>query len=114
MSFLEAIPFIGKLFSDTTDIIKEVVVDKDKQNEIIGNLDRVRQAINKEIYIKELETKTVTWVDALHKMGRQILNMVTIIGVFIILILDIDISAPAAAIIGGPNMVYQYVKKIGK
>jgi hypothetical protein len=114
MSILDAIPILGKLFSDTTDIIKEAVVDKDKQNEIIGNLEAARQAIDKEIYVRELETKTVTWVDALHKMGRQLLNLITIVGVFILLLCDVDISGPEAAIIGGPNMVYQYVKKAGK
>ena len=113
-SFLEALPIIGKLFSDTTDIIKEAVVDKDKQNEIIGNLEQVKTAIDKEIYIKELETKTITWVDALHKMGRQIINIVTIVGTFILMACGIEISPTEAAIITGGNVAYQVIKGKGK
>lgn len=55
-------------FKDVTDIISEAVEDKDKANEINQKLMLAAEAT----YIKELGTKTVPWVDALHKMGRQI------------------------------------------
>lgn len=114
MSFLEAIPIVGKLFSDTTDIIKEVVVDKDKQNEILGNLEQAKQAIDKEVYIKELEIKTITWVDALHKMGRQIINLITILVTAGLLLLDVDISAQEVLLLGGGNVAYQVIKGKGR
>jgi hypothetical protein len=74
MGWLEAIPIIGDLFKGTTDIIKEAVTDKDKQNEIIGNLEELKRQFEQALYLKELDTKTVPWVDALHKMGRQCEN----------------------------------------
>lgn len=114
MSFLEAIPIVGKLFSDTTDIIKEVVVDKDKQNEILGNLEQAKQAVDREIHIKELETKTIPWVDALHKMGRQIINILTIVVSAVLLLMDVDISPSEVMLLGGGNVVYQVIKGKGK
>ena len=114
MSFLDALPIVGKLFKDTTDIIKEAVVDKDKQNAIIENLDMIRMEMEKEIYFKELETKTTPKIDALHKMGRQILNYISIIGVYALLFLDKEITPTAAAIITGGNVAYQLIKGKGK
>ena len=57
---------LGKIFSDTGDIVKEVVVDKDKQNAILEKLETAKQVIVKEIYLKELDTKTVPWVCLLY------------------------------------------------
>ncbi len=114
MSFLEALPIIGKLFQNTTDIIKEVVVDKDKQNEILGNLEQAKQAIDQEIYIKELETKTIAWVDALHKLGRQILNLITILSIVGLKLCDIELSPSEVLAIGGGNVAYQVIKGKGK
>lgn len=114
MSWLEGIPIIGKLFEDTTDIIKEAVVDKDKQNAIIENLDTIKMTIEKEIYIKELETKTVPWIDAVHKMGRQILNILSIIVVAILALKNIEITPTMALVLSGGNVAYQLIKGKGK
>ncbi len=114
MSFLDAIPIIGKLFSDTTDIIKEVVIDKDKQLEIIGNLQKAKDAIDKEVYLKELETKTITWVDAIHKMSRTMLSFACIIVVGVLMILGHEITPTVALILGGPTAAYTIVKGKGK
>lgn len=114
MGFLESLPIIGKLFSDTTDIIKEVVVDKDAQNKIIENLDVIKMTVEKEVYMKELETKTIPWIDGLHKMGRQILNLITIIATVTILLLGKEITPTVALILGGGNVAYQIVKGQGK
>ena len=113
MSWLNAIPVIGKLFSDTTDIIKEVVIDKDKQNEVIGNLQQLRQKTDEIIYLAELATKTIPWIDALHKMGRQILAAMSIIATVTLLLLDIPITPTIALIIGGPTTAYTLIKKQG-
>jgi hypothetical protein len=58
------------LFDKTTDLISEAIEDKDKLNTIKGKLGELKE----QVYMKELDTKTVPWVDALHKMGRQIGN----------------------------------------
>ncbi len=60
------------LFDKTVDLASEAIEDPDKLNEIRGNLETLRQ----ERYTLELQTKTVPWVDALHKMGRQITGYV--------------------------------------
>jgi len=114
MGWLESIPIIGKLFSDTTDIIKEVVVDKDKQNAILENLEAIKLAMDKEIYIKELEVKTIPWVDALHKMGRQILNLLVVIATVVLMLCSKTITPEVALLLGGGNVAYQLIKKAGK
>jgi hypothetical protein len=55
-------------FKDVTNLISEAVEDVDKANVINSKL---MQAAEK-TYSQELNTKTIPWVDALHKMGRQI------------------------------------------
>lgn len=114
MGFLSALPIVGKIFTETTDIIKKSIVDKDAQNKIIENLDMIRMTMEKELYIKELETATIPWLDGLHKMGRQILNLVTIIVTAAILLLGKEITPTVALILGGGNVAYQIVKGKGK
>ncbi len=106
MSWISAIPVVGDLIKGASDIIKEVVVDKDKQNEIIGNLKKIEQTV----YMSELQTKTIPWVDALHKMGRQILNFLNIIAVVTLIALDVTIDQNIALLLGGPNIAYQLIK----
>jgi len=110
VGILSSIPIVGKLIDGTRDIVSQVVVDKDKRNEIFGNLERLRQ----EVYLAELGTKTVPWVDALHKMGRQILNIATIGAVVTLLLLGIEITPTIALILGGGNVSYQLIKGSGK
>jgi len=64
MSFLD---FINP-FNKVADLVSEAVEDKDKANAINSELMQAAEAT----YNNELATKTVPWVDALHKMGRQI------------------------------------------
>ena len=114
MNWLSAIPIVGRLFGDTADIIKEAVTDKDAQNAILENLESIKLIIGKEIYIKELETKTIPWIDGLHKLGRQLLNLATILVVAGLLLLDKEITPTVALILGGGNVTYQWVKGRGK
>jgi len=65
-------------------------------------------------YLKELDTKTIPWVDAIHKMGRQISNWGTMIIVFVLLMTGHAISPEATALIGGGNLAYQLIKGKGK
>ena len=55
-------------FNKVADLISEVVVDKDKAADIRKQLMLAAEST----YNNELSTKTVPWVDALHKMGRQL------------------------------------------
>ena len=113
MSWVSAIPIIGKLIDGTRDIVSQVVVDKDKQNAILENLERIRYEVDREIHIKELETKTIPWVDALHKMARTILNVLVIIAVVILCLYNIEITPTMALILGGGNVAYQIIKGPG-
>ena len=56
------------IFDKTIDLASEAIEDPDKLNAIKGNIEKMKQ----ERYTLELQTKTIPWVDALHKMGRQI------------------------------------------
>ena len=114
MGWLESIPIIGKLFSDTTDIIKEVVVDKDKQNAILENLEVIKLTMDKEIYIKELETKTIPWVDAAHKSFRSILNLIVVIATVTLMLCSKTITPEVALLLGGGNVAYQIIKGKGR
>lgn len=114
MSILSSVPFIGKMFDRTIDVVQEAVTDKDAQNRILGSLETLKQQIDKELHIIELQTKTVPWVDALHKMGRQMINLVTIIAVTVLLLKDIAITGPAALILGSGNVAYQVIKGKGR
>jgi len=105
---------LGKIFSDTGDIVKEVVVDKDKQNAILGNLETIKFAMEKELHIKELETKTIPWIDGLHKMGRQILNLLVVIATVVLMLSGQTITPEVALLLGGGNVAYQLIKKVGK
>lgn len=111
---IEYIPIIGKLFQGTTDIIKEVVVDKDAQNQILGSLKNIEMTVEKDVYIAALNTKTVPWVDGLHKMSRPILNIVTIAAVVALMLSGKSITPEVAMILGGPNLAYQLIKGKGK
>ena len=111
MNPLEWISSLFKTADKAMDIAKEAVTDKDKQNELIGSIEKLRIGV---AYIAELNTKTIPWIDGLHKMGRQILNMTTIIAVVILLLCDVEITGPVALILAGPNATYQFIKGKGK
>lgn len=106
MSFVSAIPLIGK----AVDIIDQVVEDKDKKNEILAALGQAKEAT----YALELRTKTVPWIDGLHKMGRQILNLLTLIAVVVLIALGHEITQWDVLLLGGSNTAYQIIKGRGR
>jgi len=114
MSWLESIPIIGKIFDNVADVAKEAITDKDMLNNLIGALEGGKQEITKELYLAELNSHTIPWVDALHKMGRQISNWLLIIAVVLLAALDVDISGPMMLLMGGGNVAYQIIKGKGK
>ncbi len=91
-------------------IVKKIVPDKDKQNEIIGAIENVKQVA----YMAELNTKTVPWVDALHKMGRLITNWSLIITVVVFELMGWELSQNIVFLMGGGNIVYQLIKGKGR
>lgn len=66
MSFLSFIPIIGDIIDGATSIIKEIVVDKDKQAEIIARMKELQ--INAETKAKEMEHE--------EKMGQIEINKI--------------------------------------
>ena len=110
MSILASLPIIGRLFGKVSDLVSEAVVDKDKRNEIFGALEELRY----QAYMAELSTKTVPWVDALHKMGRQ-LQVYGIMGLgAYCLWKGIDLPQWLILLVGGPTVTYQLMKGKGK
>jgi hypothetical protein len=109
-ALLSSIPIIGSLFTKITDLVSEAVVDKDKRNEILGEVEGLRQ----QVYMAELSTKTIPWVDALHKMGRQIQLYILMGIVFYCLYHGIDVPQWIVLLVGGPTAIYQLMKGRGK
>ena len=99
------------ILDKTADIVSKAVTDKDKANEIIGNLAKVKITVG---YIEELRTKTVPWMDGIHKMGRQILNVLLLIVWGIAIANDHTFNQYDALILGGGNFAYQIIKGKGK
>jgi hypothetical protein len=114
MSFLESLPLIGDMFKGIKDIASEAIEDKDKANELISKLDELKNVIDKEVYLAELGTATIPWADALHKLGRQILNFLQIAAVVVLMLCGQTITPEVALALTGSNVAYQLIKGKGK
>ena len=109
-AFLQSIPLIGDLFKSADkaiDIIGEAVTDKDEANKLIAHLEEIKTLTS---YIAELQTETVPWIDGLHKMGRQILNLVSIIAVVVLIAMGHELTQWDTLVLGGGNIAYQLIK----
>ena len=105
MSFLD---FINP-FNKVADIVDKAVLDKDMANNLKGEILK----LGEQVYMKELNTKTVPWVDALHKMGRQISTYLSygLCGYMI----HTGITDPIAlAACFAPGGIYNFAKGKGK
>lgn len=115
---------VEKTFGEALDIVDKFVVDKDAKIQLEGKLregELSLMRLKQESYIAELNRVTVPWVDALHKMGRQILSFISLIfsGSIVIYYIKqghvLDIETMAAILsINGPTGVYNYVKGKGR
>lgn len=105
MSFLKWI----NPFNKVIDVVGEFVEDKDALNKINGEIENLRQAV----YLQELGTKTIPWVDALHKMGRQLMSYATLGAGVYLLSINPDINPVTMAAIVGPAGLYNVVKGRG-
>jgi hypothetical protein len=65
-------------------------------------------------YRKELDTRTVPWVDALHKMGSQITNWSIIVIWGFAVWQDHTFTQYDILLLGGGNLAYQLIKGTGK
>lgn len=91
------------------DVIDEFVEDKDERNRLTAGLQRLKE----EVYIVELQTKTIPWVDALHKMGRQIISLLSmLVGAWLAYTGKVDPQALFAIL--APAGIYNGVKGRGR
>lgn len=92
------------------DIADQAITNKDKLNELKFHLAEVRE----NVYTSELKTKTVPWIDGLHKMGRMILSLLSLVIPSILIYLQPDIDPATIMAIVAPGGVYNYVKGKGQ
>ena len=101
-------------FNKVADIVSEIVTDKDEKNRLNHALEELKQ----QVYLQELSTKTVPWVDGLHKMGRQIISVVTVIAGAVLFHLHPDIDIEKLMMLmgasSGPGIVYNLIKGRGR
>lgn len=98
------------IFGDVTDLASEYIEDKDKRNELNAKL----RELQHQVYLTELNTKTIPWVDALHKMGRQIISLVTIAGAGALIYLKPEIDPMAIVSMVAPGGIYNFIKGQGR
>lgn len=97
------------LFSDAKDLASEYIEDPDKRNELNAMLNKMQE----QTYQLELQTKTIPWVDALHKMSRPIISVVTVITFGIVLGLNPEIDIIKLLSSGGVAALYTAMKGKG-
>lgn len=105
----------AKLFVGQGSIADQITIDKDKKLEQEHAMDMERE----ESYQAELATQTIIWVDALHKMGRQLLSLLSMIFGFVIAMYAISKGMDGAAIVStsagiAPGAIYNNTKNKDK
>lgn len=95
-------------FNKVADLVSEVVVDKDARIKINAELETLKQ----QVYLAELGVETVPWVDALHKMSRTIISLVSMVLGAYMAANDVPIEQIAAAV--APGGIYNWVKGKGR
>ncbi|NIB44732.1 hypothetical protein HBA55_34450 [Pseudomaricurvus alkylphenolicus] len=97
-------------FNKVADIVSEVVEDKDARNRLNHELESLKQ----QVYIVELNTKTVPWIDAVHKMGRQLISVTSLIAGVVLVYVNPEVDPLTLGAILGPGGIYNAVKGKGK
>lgn len=104
---------IFDLFSDAKDLASEYIEDPDLRNKLLAKLD----AGELEVYKIALQTKTVPWVDSVHKMSRPFISVVTVVAPMVILAIHPDIDIQKLLIVTGvgavPGAIYTKLKGKG-
>jgi len=102
------------------DLASECIEDPDKRNELNAMLGKVKteaaaakDALDQQLVLAALSTKTVLWVDALYKMQRGILSILSM-GVTIYMV-HAGVHDPISLAAGlAPAAGYNIVKGKGK
>jgi len=111
---------IGRVF----DVVDQVVEDKDQRNKLNAALrasEHELQKLSMQVYVQELQVKTIPWADAAHKLARTFLSLASLLvggGVLIYYIkmgheLDLE-TFLAIAGISAPGTAYNIVKGKGR
>jgi len=91
-------------------LISEAIPDPDKRAQLEAHLSELRE----QVYMAELATRTIPWVDALHKMGRQILALLSLLIPATLLWFHPDTDAGALMAMLAPGGIYTAVKGKGR
>jgi hypothetical protein len=102
------------------DLASEVVEDPDKRNELNAMLSKVKteatQAkaeLDQQFDLAALQVKTVPWIDAIHKMQRGILSVLSM-GITVYMVHK-GVTDPVALLAGmAPSAGYNIVKGRGQ
>lgn len=119
---------VGKALGGLFDLVREVVPDKDKQAELQLRLAEVQARVTDalitattrnaeleaQVRTAELNIKTYPWVDAVHKMGRQLHAAAIIVAVVVFQTLGKPISADVLMVMAAPGTLYTYIKGKGQ
>lgn len=124
MSLFDWFKPLEKLTGTVDKYVDQSTLDVDLANSIKAEIQKAEiniRAMAEQRYLAELQKDTIPWVDALHKMGRQILSLISlIVGAGVLIYIrstgqEIDIETMLNVMsIGGPAAVYNYVKKTGQ
>ena len=102
-------------FNKVIDLASEAITDQDKLNAFRHEAEMASSEFQKMLestYQQELATKTVPWVDALHKMGRQLMSYAGYGLAFYMVHKGYDPMAVMTAL--APGGIYNYVKGRGQ
>ncbi len=92
----------------TIDLASEAIEDVDLSNKLKADIAKIKE----QVYITELNTKTVPWVDGLHKMQRGILSRASL--AVTIYMVHNGVDDPIALGAGmAPAGLYNFVKGKG-
>ena len=104
----ETLVVLRKYEMDNAVELKRIALEERKVD-----VEELKQLKDGEEYKEELKTKTIPWVDALHKMGRQIMNYVLVGYALVCVFTGHEITQYELLLIGGPNIAYQLIKGKG-
>ena len=100
------------LFSDVKQIASEVIEDPDLRNKLLTKLNEAQLEVQK----VALQTKTIPWVDALHKMSRPLISVITVCAPITVLLVhpEIDLQKLLMVTVGGSVPAGIYTKMKGR
>ncbi len=114
LGILTLVPMIVDGIKSILGIVSEHVEDKDVRNRLASELARLEMGVTQIMHLAELQVETIPWIDGVHKMGRQIVNLLSIILIFVLLLKGHVFSQWDVLLLGGPNVAYQLIKGKGK